>query len=310
LFFHFFFLKELILTKDLWAFAYYSAISVDECVSAEEPGEAYVDLTSGDAGGEGGADDDDNADEDDNAGGANAGEGSNADENVTAESVIPGEPYQMDLRLSAAEQDDFEHRCYVVAGECKTWSSTDEGTRYHNKVDLVFTDPPWSVLQQHGSNRDDDRLYSTDIPHLCDYFAKCLSNTGTVLVRMPVQDWSSWAEAMEKAHLTVEKQPLVVAKDPSRCAQSQARWQGRTACYSMYMVAHKKAQDYVWNRTPSGFLPRNHYGSSAALLTGVRPPTSKERLLDHKKNAFRPQVTAAHSCVRMLTVDVCCRKWT
>ena len=273
-------------------------------------GDDVTDLTGGNAGGQDGADNDAKADDDDNAGGANAGEGSNAGENVTAESVVPGEPYQMDLRLSAAEQDDFDQRCHIVTDDCKTWLATEAGCRYHDKVDLVFTDPPWSVLQQNGSNRDDDRLYSTDIPHLCDYFAKCLSNTGTVLVRMPVQDWTLWANAMENAHLIVEKQPLVVAKDPTRCAQAQARWHGRTSCYSMYMVAHKKSQKYFWDRTPSGFLPRNHYGSSAALLTGVRPPTSKERLLDHKKNAFRPQVTAAHSCVRMFTVDVCCRRWT
>ena len=279
------------------------------------------DLTGGDApdlsggDGNGSAAEGAGADEGGGAGEGASDPGSDAEDDASdkdAKGVVPGQPYEMDLRLSEDEKEDFATRCHVVDADCKQWLGTEDGIRFHEKVDLVFTDPPWSVLQQqHGSDlRDDDRLYSTDIPFLCDYFAKCLSSTGTVLVRMPVQDWSLWAEAMEKAHLIVEKQPLVVAKDPSRCAQSQTRWQGRTACYSMYMVAHKNAQRYVWTRSPSGFLPRNHYGSSAALLTGVRPPTSKERLLDHKKRPYRPQVTAAHSRVRMFTVDVCCRRWT
>ena len=166
-------------------------------------------------------------------------------------------------------------------------------------------DPPWSVLKKGGGARADDRLYKSDIPAICDYIAKVLTENGSALIRTTVQDWNLWADALETAHLSVETKPLIAAKDPSRCAHTQGRWLGRTTCYSMYMVAHKSST-YVWNREASGFLPKNHYGPSAAIMTGVAPPKKKERLLDHKGEVWRPQVTVAYPSSVMFIVDTYC----
>ena len=56
-----------------------------------------------------------------------------------------------------------------------------------------------------------------------------------------------------------------------------------------YMVAHKHATKYTWNKTASGFLPRNMYRPYCSVMTGIVPPKSKHRLLDFEGQVLRPQ---------------------
>jgi len=227
-------------------------------------------------------------------------EGDNDDKEDNEDSpaaVVPTEPYPLGAPLDSIEVSDFKERCDIHTADCKQWIKGDDAAEYTNGINLVFMDPPWSVLSaKSGSLRADDRLYESDIPAICDYIGKCLVKEGTALVRMKVQDWNVWEDAMKRAHLKVEAKPLIVAKDPSRCAQVQGRWKGRTACYSVYMVAHAQNRGYGWNRSASGFLPRNQYGPSAAMINGVSPPKRKDRLLDHNGDHFRPQVRVAYTC--------------
>ena len=75
---------------------------------------------------------------------------------------------------------------------------------YMGQVDFLFTDIPWSVLTKKGSRRDDDKFYSTDVQPMCDHIAKMLTKTGSGMIRLAVQQWSVWEEALQKAHMVTE----------------------------------------------------------------------------------------------------------
>ena len=204
------------------------------------------------------------------------------------------EPYTCNFGvLSDEEQNDLDQRVTIYVEDVKDWIDSDHGQSYHGQVDLILTDPPWGVLYDTKGDRlrSDIKLYRSDIPRICDYVARALTNSGTVLLRTSIQEWHVWAEAFTKSHLTVEKVPLVVAKHPSACAQVQTRWQGRTSSCFFYVIAHKKSKDFFWQREKSGFLVRNMYGHAANLMTGINPPRKSERLKDHKNAVIRPQVS-------------------
>lgn len=70
---------------------------------------------------------------------------------------------------------------------------------------------------------------------------------------------------------TVEKAPLVVAKDPSRCGQTQSGWAQRTSSCYFYIVAHKNsgAGKFYWNKTASRFLVKNLYPVTSSVCVCV-----------------------------------------
>ena len=246
----------------------------------------------GDGDGNGDGDDDDEGIDDDDKDDKDDDDDDDDDDGEPEDDSPAKKQYQIDLTdLDEEEEEDLKERCRIYTADCKQWVTSEESEQYHGQVDLFFTDPPWSVLKSKiGSLRSDDRLFKSDIPVLCDFMGKSLRQEGTILIRTTVQDWMLWQEALTKAHLSVESRPLIVGKLPSKCAQSQSRWMGRTAAYTVYLVAHKKPREYFWDRTSSGFIPENIYKPYSSMYTGISPPSKKERLLDQDGTAYRVQV--------------------
>jgi hypothetical protein len=144
-----------------------------------------------------------------------------------------------------------------------------------------------------------------------DYVAKAITEEGTVLIRTSIQEWLIWYDACKKAHLVCETRcdlneqyvciyvcvlqkpesvPLVVAKDPNKCAQAQARWCGRTSSCYFYVVAHNHSKKFYWDRTPSGFMLRNWWKPSCNIISGISPATKSQRLKKSTGQIFRLQV--------------------
>jgi hypothetical protein len=83
---------------------------------------------------------------------------------------------------------------------------------------------------------------------------------------------------------------MVVCKTAARCAQSQSRFMTRTSSAFFYVVAHKTANKFHWNKTPSGFLHANVYPPASSVITGIAPPRKASRLCDFDNAVLRPQV--------------------
>lgn len=203
-------------------------------------------------------------------------------------------PWECDFTfLDEDQEEDLLQRATVICTDTAQWIRTEEADSYRSNVDLFFFDPPWGVLFTGNQGlREDDQLYKSDIPAICDYLAKAINETGTVLIRTDIQTYHVWHDSLKAAHFTVEKVPLVVCKAPSACAQVQTRWVGRTSSAFHYVVAHKQASKYTWNREPSGFLLDNIYAPNSNVITGIKPPRQKQRLKDAKNEVLRPQVSA------------------
>ena len=211
-------------------------------------------------------------------------------DNDKGKKCVISDPVEYDFVLTDDEEIDFRQRVEAVAENSKAWLDTVDGRSYYGHVNLLFTDPPWGVLYDKDGLRSDDQLFHSDIPRYSDHISKLLTPDGTVLVRTSIQDWMLWADALDKAHLSVEKVPIVMVKHPNACAYVQARWTGRTSSCFFYVVAHKSARNYVWTRPKSGFIPANIYPPCSNVIIGIMPPKKKDRLLDHNGEPIRPQV--------------------
>ena len=215
-------------------------------------------------------------------------------------------PWECDFTiLGEEEEDDLLQRATVIGKDTATWIRSEEAESYRSQVDLFFFDPPWGVLFGTDGLRPDDQLFQSDIGIICDFIGKAIKDTGTVLIRTDIQNYHLWYDKLNEAHFTVEKVPLVVCKAPSNCAQVQTRWVGRTSSAFHYVVAHKNARNYTWNRTASGFLPGNIYAPNSNVITGIKPPGKKQRLKNANNEVLRPQVSAVTHSSFVPHCDIC-----
>ena len=81
-----------------------------------------------------------------------------------------------------------------------------------------------------------------------------------------------------------------MAKHPSKCAYQQARWSGLTSSCYFYVVAHKNSKGVYWDTTDAGFGLENLYPPRSSLITGIKPPTKSNLLMNANNKPWRKQV--------------------
>ena len=178
-----------------------------------------------------------------------------------------------------------------MTADVESWLRREEvRQQYGGKVDLVFADPPWNILEvdpriKSGPILAEDQLLPTTVQAVAHGIKMMLTPTGHALICCAEQQLSMWRSALTAVQLHVEANSIVVIRHPESL-HPQYKTSGLTNGVFYIVVAHASHRvtfNYKTNAVcvaPIHDMGRGWWN----VLVNYRPPHSEMRLLkEHSK---------------------------
>ena len=231
---------------------------------------------------------------------------------LEAHSSAPPPPTEAELleqKRLARWHFECERDYKLISADVKQWL-TDAKTiaQYEGKVDLVFADPPWNVMEKDsksksGAIEEVDQLCPDTMSAVAAGIKMLLNKKdGHALITCSPQQFEVWRTELQRYHLYVEKMPLIVVK---KKMHNNHRKSGMTSGCMFIVVAHSNSMvqwNYESNKcveplhdgglpyvnllynymSPPNRLLKNHDSLPAVQPTKGRPPMDQYMRVSEK----------------------------
>jgi hypothetical protein len=107
-------------------------------------------------------------------------------------------------------------------------------------------------------------------------------------------------KALRQANFIVDKMAITTIQDRDQCNYKvNKHYLAATGITYTWMVAHKN-KEFYWDRTNSGFLPKNGYGLGTNVIEGIPKVKPSEKLRDENGEVMRPQENSLYEIIELI----------